>query len=73
MRFIKDFSKIWRPLCHLLQKEVPFEFYEDCLKAFEKLRELLTTALIIQPPNWSQPFELMYDARSYAVGAILGQ
>ncbi|KAL5564880.1 hypothetical protein UlMin_028044 [Ulmus minor] len=52
-RFIKDFSKISRPLCHLLQKEVPFEFDEDCLKAFEKLRELLTTAPIIQPPNWS--------------------
>ncbi|KAL5575536.1 hypothetical protein UlMin_017235 [Ulmus minor] len=50
-RFIKDFSKISRPLCRLLQKEVSFEFDEDCLKAFEKLRELLTTAPIIQPPN----------------------
>nr|GFC60270.1 hypothetical protein [Tanacetum cinerariifolium] len=25
------------------------------------------------PPNWDQPFELMYDASDYAVGAILGQ
>ncbi|KAL5579862.1 hypothetical protein UlMin_012304 [Ulmus minor] len=72
-RFIKDFSKISRPLCRLLQKEVSFEFDEDCLKAFEKLRELLTTAPIIQPPNWSQPFELMCDASDYAVGAVLGQ
>ena len=72
-RFIKDFSKISRPLCRLLQKEVSIEFDEDCLKAFEKLRELLTTAPIIQPPNWSQPFELMCDASDYAVGAILGQ
>ena len=37
------------------------------------MREVLTTALIIQPPNWSQPFELMCDASDYAIGAILGQ
>ena len=27
-RFIKDFSKIARPLCRLLAKETPFEFDE---------------------------------------------
>ena len=27
---------------------------------------------IIQPPNWSLPFELMCDASDYAVGAVLG-
>ena len=25
------------------------------------------------PPNWSLPFDLMYDASDYAIGAILGQ
>ena len=29
-RFIKDFSKTSRPLTNLLQKEVPFVFYDDC-------------------------------------------
>jgi hypothetical protein len=29
-RFIKDFSKIARPLCKLLVKETPFIFDEDC-------------------------------------------
>ena len=27
-RFIKDFSKISRPLTNLLQKDIPFVFYE---------------------------------------------
>ncbi|XP_062008347.1 uncharacterized protein LOC133725208 [Rosa rugosa] len=72
-RFIKDFSKISRPLCRLLQKEVAFEFDEKCKKAFEKLKELLTTAPIITPPDWNLPFELMCDASDYAVGAVLGQ
>ena len=72
-RFIKDFSKITRPLCCLLQKDVAFNFDEDCKKAFEKLKEMLTTAPIIMSPNWNLPFELMCDASDYAVGAVLGQ
>ncbi|CAL2238604.1 unnamed protein product [Prunus armeniaca] len=72
-RFIKDFSKISRPLCRLLGKDVEFEFNEECLAAFNKLKELLTSAPIIQPPDWNFPFELMCDASDYAVGAVLGQ
>ena len=33
-RFIKDFSRISRPLTNLLQKDVPFVFDDDCLEAF---------------------------------------
>ncbi|KAM1557152.1 hypothetical protein ACFX10_040615 [Malus domestica] len=72
-RFIKDFSKIAQPLCRLLQKEVPFEFNEACEQAFKHLKDLLTTAPIITPPDWSIPFELMCDASDYALGAVLGQ
>ena len=73
-RFIKDFSKVSRPLCNLLTKDVPFIFDDSCLVAFEKLKQLLTSSPIIQPPNWSLPFELMCDdASDYAVEAVLGQ
>ncbi|CAN6687713.1 unnamed protein product [Malus baccata var. baccata] len=72
-RFIKDFSKISRPLCDLLAKDAPFVFDEACLEAFKKLKTLLTTAPIIAAPDWSLPFELMCDASDYAVGAVLGQ
>ncbi|CAN6700779.1 unnamed protein product [Malus baccata var. baccata] len=72
-RFIKDFSKIAQPLCRLLQKEVSFEFNEACEQAFNHLKDLLTSAPIITPPDWSTPFELMCDASDYAIGAVLGQ
>ncbi|KAH9659131.1 hypothetical protein KPL70_023750 [Citrus sinensis] len=72
-RFIKDFSKIAQPLCKLLQKDVTFDFNKACKVAFDKLKELLTSAPIIQPPDWSLPFEIMCDASNYAVGAVLGQ
>ncbi|CAN6583682.1 unnamed protein product [Malus baccata var. baccata] len=72
-RFIKDFSKIAQPLCRLLQKEVSFEFNEACEQAFNHLKDLLTSAPIITPPDWNTPFELMCDASDYAIGAVLGQ
>ena len=72
-RFIKDFSKIARPLCRLFAKETPFEFDEECMKAFGALMEILTSTPIIRPPNWDEPFEIMCDASNYAVEAVLGQ
>ncbi|CAN6691336.1 unnamed protein product [Malus baccata var. baccata] len=72
-RFMKDFSMISRPLCRLLQKDVTFDMNEECVVAFNKLKELLSTTPVIMPPDWSLPFELMCDASDYAVGAILGQ
>ncbi|CAA7016379.1 unnamed protein product [Microthlaspi erraticum] len=72
-RFIKDFSKIARPLTRLLCKETEFMFDEECLKAFEMIKTALVTAPIVQAPNWDYPFEIMCDASDYAVGAVLGQ
>jgi hypothetical protein len=72
-RFIKDFSKITKPLTHLLQKDVAFDFDEKCLAAFRTLKSALVSAPIIQHPDWSQPFEIMCDASDYVVGAVLGQ
>ncbi|HCS2606470.1 TPA: hypothetical protein OQT52_004322, partial [Shigella flexneri] len=43
-RFIKDFSKISKPLTNLLQKDVPFSFTDDCIESFNVLKKALTTA-----------------------------
>nr|GEU33555.1 reverse transcriptase domain-containing protein [Tanacetum cinerariifolium] len=72
-RFIKDFSKISRPMTHLLEKNSPFIFSNECIQVFRTLKEKLTEAPILIAPNWDQPFELMCDASDYAVGAVLGQ
>jgi hypothetical protein len=72
-RFIKDFSKVTKSLMHLLQKDVAFDFDEKCLAAFRTLKSALVSAPIIQPPDGSQPFEIMCDASDYTVGAVLGQ
>ena len=72
-RFIKDFSKIAKPLCKLLAKEAIFEFDEACLEAFDTLKKALISTPVLQPPNWEQPFEVMCDASNFALGAVLDQ
>ncbi|XP_073138515.1 uncharacterized protein [Henckelia pumila] len=69
-RYILDFAKIASPMCKLLQKDVSFEFNEPCKTAFDKLKDSLTSAPIIQPPDWTKPFEIMCDANDYAIGAL---
>nr|GEW59902.1 DNA-directed DNA polymerase [Tanacetum cinerariifolium] len=66
-RFIQDFSKISRPMTHLLEKNTPFIFSEDCIKAFQTLMKKLTEAPILIAPNWDLPFELMCDASDFAI------
>nr|GEU73963.1 reverse transcriptase domain-containing protein [Tanacetum cinerariifolium] len=72
-RFIKDFSKISRPMTHLLEINSPFIFSNERIQAIRTLKDKLTEAPILIAPNWDQPFELMCDASDYAVGAVLGQ
>nr|GEX16904.1 hypothetical protein [Tanacetum cinerariifolium] len=66
-RFIQDFFKISRPMTHLLEKNTPFIFSEDCIKAFQMLKKKLTEAPILIAPNWDLPFELMCDASDFAI------
>ncbi|RVW63970.1 Transposon Ty3-I Gag-Pol polyprotein [Vitis vinifera] len=72
-RFIKDFSKISKPLCELLVKDAKFVWDEKCQRCFEELKQFLTTAPIVRAPNWKLPFEVMCDSSDLAMGVVLGQ
>ncbi|XP_010496850.1 PREDICTED: uncharacterized protein LOC104773880 [Camelina sativa] len=37
--------------------------------AFERIKQELVSAPIVQPPDWDLPFDVMCDASDYAVGA----
>nr|GFC17210.1 reverse transcriptase domain-containing protein [Tanacetum cinerariifolium] len=60
-------------MTHLLEKDTPFVFSEDCIQAFQTLKTKLTEAPILIAPNWDLPFELMCDASDFAIGAVLGK
>nr|GEY61735.1 reverse transcriptase domain-containing protein [Tanacetum cinerariifolium] len=71
-RFIKDFSKIARPMTRLLEKDTPFLFSKECVEAFQTLKRKLIEVSILIAPDWDMPFELMCDASDFAIGAVLG-
>ena len=72
-RYINDFSKIFRPLCRLLEKDAKFDFDESCRSAFDKIKSRLVTTPIMVIPDWNNDFEIMCDASDFAMRAILGQ
>ena len=72
-RFIKDFSKIARPLCRLLEKDTKFNFDDSCKAAFEEIKIRLVQAPIMAAPKWDQGFKVMCDASDFTMGAVLGQ
>nr|GEW65714.1 reverse transcriptase domain-containing protein [Tanacetum cinerariifolium] len=62
-----------RPMTRLLEKDTPFLFSKECVEAFQTLKRKLTEDPILIAPDWDMPFELMYDASDFAIGAVLGQ
>ena len=70
-RFIQDFSKIAIPLTQLTRKDLPFEWSEQCTKAFETLKEKLTTAPVLTIPKEGELFKVYTDASLLGLGGVL--
>uniref|UniRef100_A0A8C6L5C7 Gypsy retrotransposon integrase-like protein 1 n=1 Tax=Nothobranchius furzeri TaxID=105023 RepID=A0A8C6L5C7_NOTFU len=72
-RFVHSYAFIAHPLHRLTQKDVAFEWTDECSAAFQTLKDALTSAPIMAFPNFYQPFILSTDASNYAVGSVLSQ
>lgn len=71
--FIKDFAKLIRPIDQLKQKDVPFNWSEECESAFHKIKDIISSNPVLQLPDWNLPFELCTDASDKGSGSILYQ
>ena len=74
-RFIPRFAKIANPLHALTRKNAQFQWTTKCQEAFEKLKQLLTTAPVLSCPQFGpdSEFTLETDASTCGLGAVLGQ
>jgi len=72
-RFVHKYSEIAAPLNGLLRKDVKWDWREEHDKAFQALKDALTSAPVLVLPDWSKPFYVVVDASKYAVGATLLQ
>jgi len=84
-RFVKDFSKLVRPLAELLPltstkkdyrkkpPDIPWKWGPEQQTVFERVKEILCSPPVLAYPNFSLPFELHTDASTKALGAVLYQ
>jgi hypothetical protein len=72
-RFIKDFSKIAKPMTRLLEKNNDFNWTEECQANFEELKKRLTSALVLILPNITKKFDIYCDASRQGLGCVLMQ
>jgi RNase H-like domain found in reverse transcriptase len=72
-RFIQDFSQIARPLNALLKKDRQFEWTTETDEAFRTFKEKLTSAPVMEYPDWNQPFILQTDGSTTGLGVVLSQ
>ena len=83
-RFVKDFSKIAKPLTELhptttvksgkkVKSVKPFVWGKAQQEAFNKLKDLLSSPPVLGYANYDSPFELHTDASSSGLEAVLYQ
>jgi len=71
--FIQDFSTIARPLFNITHCNKAWNWDTKEQEAFECLKMVVTTALVLVSPQDSESFCIEADSSDFASGAVLSQ
>ena len=69
-RFIGHFSEVVQPLTSLTKKNVTFQWNESHQKAFQMLKDKLSSTPVLGHPDFNLPYKLYTDASLHAVGIV---
>ncbi|XP_070029150.1 uncharacterized protein [Nicotiana sylvestris] len=72
-QFIAQSTVICEPIFKMLRKDAETSWTDDCQKAFDKIKEYLSTAPVLVPPELGQPLLLYLFVLDGALGCVLGQ
>ncbi|GKA76785.1 putative reverse transcriptase domain-containing protein [Tanacetum coccineum] len=72
-RFIKNFSKIAKPLIILTQKSKTYNWGEEKENAFQTLKDKLCNAPVLALPEGPKDFVVYFDASGLGLGCVLMQ
>ena len=72
-RFIKNFSKIVKPMTELLKKDTKFKWTDECESSFQELKKRLVTTPVLILPDIRKDFQVYCDASRLGLGGVLMQ
>lgn len=72
-KFLVNYARETAPLRELLKKNHRWKWGDDQAQAFERTKELMSQAVLLEFPNENLPFIIQTDASSIGIGAILLQ
>ena len=73
IRFITKVTDICESIFHLLRKNQPTVWNDDCQRAFEKIKECLLSSQVLVPPILRCPLLLYLSVSDMALGCMLAQ
>ena len=71
-KFVKSFSQLATPLTDLTRKGA-FSRSDTAQRAFDRLKEVISSCPALALPDFSQPFVLEYNASGEGIGVVLMQ
>jgi hypothetical protein len=72
-KFIKNYAQITMPMEKLLNKDIKFQWNDECQQCIDIVKEKMVTKPILVFPDWSKEFHVHVDSSSIALGVVLTQ
>ena len=72
-KFVANFSGIARPLNELTEANTPFEWTKARQRAFDELKDALTSSPVLRSADFTRPFQLHTDWAKTGLGVVLSQ
>lgn len=70
-RFLPNLSTVLYPINQLLKDKVPFHWSSDCEKAYDTIKQMIASDLVLAHYDPSETLVLATDASPVGVGAVL--